>query len=49
MSIRQSVGGAQKVVTPARTKVSSTALGSARGWSNTTIVAPMVQGAKKLL
>ncbi len=47
--IRQTVGGAQNVVTPQRSIVSSSAVASKRGWLTTSTVASASHGAKTLL
>ena len=47
--MRQTVGGAQKVVTPQRSMASSSALASKRGWLTMNTVAPAFHGAKKQL
>src|SRR5215475_15558678 len=49
MSIRQTVGGAQNVVTPHRTIVSSNGPAAKRPWLTMRIVAPAFHGAKRLL
>src|SRR6267378_7404089 len=49
MNSRHTVGGAQRVVTPQRPMVASSALASKRGWLTTNTVAPAFQGAKKQL
>ncbi len=47
--MRQTVGGAQNVVTPQRTIASSKRFGSKRGWFSMNTVAPAFHGAKKEL
>src|SRR6266487_2314962 len=49
MSIRQTVGGAQKVVTPQRIMASSSGRAENRAKSATNAVAPAFHGAKTLL
>ena len=47
--MRHTVGGAQKVVTPQRTSVSSSGFAEKRGWLNRNTVAPAFHGAKMQL
>jgi hypothetical protein len=49
MNNRQTVGGAQSVVTPQRATVASRFLASKRGWLTMKIVAPAFHGEKKQL
>src|SRR5258708_16696996 len=49
MNSRHTVGGAQRVVTPQRPIVASSALASKRGWLTTNTVSPAFHGAKKQL
>ena len=46
--MRQTVGGAQSVVTPWATSASSTPLAAKRPWLSAKTVAPAIQGTKKL-
>jgi hypothetical protein len=48
MSIRHTVGGAQKLVTPARPICSRRPAASKRAWLWTNTVASAIHGAKKL-
>ena len=49
ISMRQTVGGAQKVVTPSRTRASRVVFASNRAWSRISTQASASQGVKKQL